>query len=69
MSAGGRDNQGGGGLTFVAGTANITLNTNVNPTSGEEAGLLINGFPDSVFSGAGLSGISRFPNNDMSRII
>lgn len=69
MSAGGKDNQGGGGLTFVAGTANISLNTNVDPTSGEEVGLLINGFPDSVFSGAGLSGISRFPNNDMSRII
>ena len=69
MSAGGGDNDGGGGLTFVAGTANITLNTNVDPTSGEETGLLINGFPDSVFSGAGLSGISRFPNNDMSRII
>lgn len=68
MSAGGKDNQGGGGLTFVAGTANITLNTN-NSTSEEEVGLLINGFPDSIFSGAGLSGISRFPNNDMSRII
>lgn len=68
MSAGGKDNQGGGGLTFVAGTANITLNTSTS-ASGEEAGLLINGFPDSVFSGAGLSGISRFPNNDMSRII
>ena len=68
MSAGGKDNQGGGGLTFVAGTANITLNTGTS-ASGEEAGLLINGFPDSVFSGAGLSGISRFPNNDMSRII
>lgn len=67
MSAGGRDNDGTGGLTFVAGTANVSLNTHV--TSGEEAGLLINGFPDSVFSGAGLSGISRFPNNDMSRII
>ena len=69
MSAGGRDNDGTGGLTFVAGTANVSLNTNVDPTSGEEVGLLINGFPDSVFSGAGLSGISRFPNNDMSRII
>ena len=69
MSAGGNDNQGTGGLTFVAGTANVSLNTNVGPTSGEEVGLLINGFPDSVFSGAGLSGISRFPNNDMSRII
>lgn len=69
MSAGGRDNDGTGGLTFVAGTANVSLNTNVGPTSGEEVGLLINGFPDSVFSGAGLSGISRFPNNDMSRII
>ena len=68
MSAGGKDNQGGGGLTFVAGTANITLNTGTS-ASGEEVGLLINGFPDSVFSGAGLSGISRFPNNDMSRII
>lgn len=68
MSAGGGDNDGGGGLTFVAGTANITLNTGTS-ASGEEAGLLINGFPDSVFSGAGLSGISRFPNNDMSRII
>lgn len=68
MSAGGKDNQGSGGLTFVAGTANITLNTGTS-ASGEEAGLLINGFPDSVFSGAGLSGISRFPNNDMSRII
>ena len=68
MSAGGKDNQGGGGLTFVAGTANITLNTGTS-ASVEEAGLLINGFPDSVFSGAGLSGISRFPNNDMSRII
>lgn len=67
MSAGGGDNQGTGGLTFVAGTANVSINTHV--TSGEEAGLLINGFPDSVFSGAGLSGISRFPNNDMSRII
>ena len=69
MSAGGNDNQGTGGLTFVAGTANVSINTNVGPTSGEEVGLLINGFPDSVFSGAGLSGISRFPNNDMSRII
>lgn len=68
MSAGGRDNDGTGGLTFVAGTANISLNTGTS-ASGEEAGLLINGFPDSVFSGAGLSGISRFPNNDMSRII
>lgn len=68
MSAGGKDNQGGGGLTFVAGTANITLNTD-SSASEEEVGLLINGFPDSVFSGAGLSGISRFPNNDMSRII
>lgn len=68
MSAGGKDNQGGGGLTFVAGTANISLNTGTS-ASEEEVGLLINGFPDSVFSGAGLSGISRFPNNDMSRII
>ena len=68
MSAGGRDNDGTGGLTFVAGTANISLNTGTS-ASGEEVGLLINGFPDSVFSGAGLSGISRFPNNDMSRII
>ena len=68
MSAGGRDNDGTGGLTFVAGTANVSLNTGTS-ASGEEVGLLINGFPDSVFSGAGLSGISRFPNNDMSRII
>ena len=68
MSAGGRDNDGTGGLTFVAGTANISLNTGTS-ASGEAVGLLINGFPDSVFSGAGLSGISRFPNNDMSRII
>lgn len=65
ISAGGRDNQGGGGLTFVAGTANVSINTDENT----EVGLLINGTSDSQFTGSGLPGINKFPNEQLSNII
>ena len=63
MSAGGSDNTGTGSLQYVCGTAAVANNIV------DGSGLLVSGSANSDFSGAGKTGIFRFPNYDVSKTI